>query len=470
MAGAETGVEFGNRLSEQQASQNQVLLNGSGVAAGDVDGDGLCDLYFCALQGGNRLYRNLGNWKFADITSQAGVACTNQYSTGAVLADVDGDGKLDLLVTSLGGGTRCFLNDGTGHFAEKAGNGLVRKYGAMSMALADVDGDGDLDLYVANYRTTTIRSTGFSVLNVNGKRMIRPEDKDDLEYTPEGRVLESGEPDILYINQGSGQFVPVDWTSGAFAGQDGKPLSRAPRDWGLSAMFRDLNGDGAPDLYVCNDFHTVDRVWINDSKGHFAELPQLALRNTPTFSMSVDVADVNRDGFDDLLVTDMLDRSRGRRIRQSSGIMAALGDYEHSENRPQLGRNTLQLNRGDGTYAEIAYLTGLEASGWTWGAMFLDVDLDGYEDLLLTTGNLFDSQDIDANLRIDSHGPYRGTAIQRKLLMYPPVRQARQIYHNVGGERFEEVGREWGFGEEGVGHGMCVADLDNDGDLDVVVN
>src|SRR5947209_2455945 len=188
-----TGILFTNYLSDESAARNRVLQNGSGVALGDVDGDGWCDIYFCRLEGPNVLYRNLGNWKFEDITASAGVACPDQYSTGAVFADVDGDGHLDLLVNSLGGGTRMFLNDGKGHFTEALNSGLFRKFGATSMALADVNGDGALDLYVTNYRTNTIRSSGLTVLNVNGKRVLRPEDREQYEFTSEGFLLEHGE-------------------------------------------------------------------------------------------------------------------------------------------------------------------------------------------------------------------------------------------------------------------------------------
>ena len=465
-----TGISFTNSLTDAHAAQNQIRLNGSGVAAGDVDGDGLCDLYFCSLETGNRLFRNLGGWKFADVTETSGVACPGQYSTGAVLADVDGDGDLDLLVNSIGGGTRLFLNDGHGHFSERQSSGLLSKYGSTSMSLADIDGDGRLDLYVANYRTITIRSTGFSVLVLNGKRSIRPEDKNDLEYTASGLILESGEPDVVYLNQGDGSFREISWTGGAFLDEAGVPLKRAPRDWGLSVQFHDLNGDGYPDAYVCNDFHTPDRIWLGDGHGHFRAAPFSTVRSTGTFSMSVDVADINRDGFDDLFVADMRQRGHASQMLHSTGIMALSGDYESMTNRPQLNRNTLHLGRGDGTFAEIAWHAGVEASGWSWGSLFLDVDLDGYEDLLITAGNRFDTQDRDANARIDANGPYRKEMIPLKLLMYPPLIQAKELYRNLGGVRFEEVGKSWGFGDEGVSHGMCLADLDNDGDLDVVVN
>ncbi|HXJ75948.1 MAG TPA: FG-GAP-like repeat-containing protein, partial [Candidatus Dormibacteraeota bacterium] len=157
LAPAQTGVTFSNVLSDTSAARNRILENGSGVALGDVDGDGWCDIYFCRLEGPNVLYRNLGNWKFVDITARAGVGCDGQYSTGAVFADVDGDGDLDLLVNSIGGGTRLFFNDGHGQFKEQKNSGLNRTSGSTSLALADFDGDGDLDLYVTNYRTTTAK-------------------------------------------------------------------------------------------------------------------------------------------------------------------------------------------------------------------------------------------------------------------------------------------------------------------------
>src|SRR5205807_5952118 len=295
---AVTGIGITNQLSDTNAALNQIRLNGSGVAAGDVDGDGRVDLYFCGLDNPNALYRNLGQWKFEDITARAGVACPGQYSTGAVFADIDGDGDVDLLVNALGGGTRLFLNDGQGHFTESTDSGLIRRRGSMSMALADVDGNGTLDLYVANYRTTTIRSTGLDMLNVNGRRMLRPQDRDDYLLTPEGLVRERGEPDILYLNEGKGKLRPVSWTEGSFLDEEGKPLASPPRDWGQSVMFRDLDGNGAPDIYVCNDFWSPDRIWINDGRGKFRALSGRALTKTSSFSMGVDFADVNRDGLD----------------------------------------------------------------------------------------------------------------------------------------------------------------------------
>ncbi|TMP97205.1 MAG: VCBS repeat-containing protein, partial [Verrucomicrobia bacterium] len=176
LGSATTAITFSNLLADEHSLTNRNLLSGSGVAAGDIDGDGLVDLYFCGLDNHNALYRNLGNWRFEDITASAGVACSNQYSTAAVLADIDGDGDLDLLVDSLGGGTRIFANEGRGHFQEITDRAGVRsRTGSMSMALADVDGDGTLDLYVANFRADTIRdepTTKFHGEMINGHAVI----------------------------------------------------------------------------------------------------------------------------------------------------------------------------------------------------------------------------------------------------------------------------------------------------------
>ena len=464
-----SGVNFTNVLTDEKSAENQIRLNGSGVACGDVDGDGWSDVYLCGLENGNRLYRNRGQWKFEDVTESAGVSCAGQYSSGAVFGDVNGDGSLDLLVTGVGAGTRLFLNDGKGHFREATGSGLVRKFAGTTMALADIDGDGDLDLYVANYRTTTIRTTGLPLLKINGQISIRPQDREDYELSPEGMIIEHGEPDFLYLNDGRGNFQPLSWTNGTYLDEAGHPLSRAPKDWGLCAAFRDLNGDRTPDLYVCNDFQTPDRIWINDGQAHFRALPREAIRTTSTFSMAVDYADINRDGLDDWFTPDMLDMRHEMRMVEFLAAEIPLTGAAALPARPQVGRNTVQLNRGDGTYAEVAYFCGLEASGWTSAAVFLDVDLDGYEDLLLSTGYSFNTQDLDAGARIDALGRM-GKNQKNKILMYPRHRLPRMAFRNLGNLRFEDSSAPWGFNDEGVSHGMALADLDNDGDLDVIMN
>ena len=466
----QTGIDFTNTLSERNAAQNQIRLNGSGVALGDVDGDGLCDIFVCSLEGKVALYKNLGGWRFTNVTAAAGLDFPGNDSTGATFADVDGNGTLDLLINGIGTGTRLFLNDGHGHFTEARDSGLVHERGAMTCALADIDGTGALDLYVANYRTNTVRTTGFSVLKMDGRSMILPQDRGHLEISPEGRVLELGEAHLLYRNDGHGHFRAVSWTDGTFLDEEGHALKEAPLDWGLTAAFRDLNGDGLPDLYVCNDFQSPDRIWLNDGHGHFRALPQLAIRHTPTFSMAVDFADVDRDGRDDILVSDMMSRDHGRRLMQIASMAPYSIRIGEFTDRPQVDRTALQWNRGDGTYAEIAAYAGLDNCEWNWSILFLDVDLDGYEDVLASTGHMFDTQNRDAQMRIASRGPYPPAKVPLKLLMLPPLRQAKMAFRNRGDLTFSECGAAWGFDQVGVAHGMALADLDNDGDLDLVVN
>ena len=483
---ATTGILFTNRLAVERYVTNQIYLNGSGVAAGDVDGDGLVDLYFCGLDNHNSLYRNLGNWKFEDVTEQAGVACANLGATAAALTDLDGDGDLDLIVNSVGGGTHIFFNDGKGHFTA-ATRGLPWNPGkaGMSLALADIDGDGDLDVYIANYRADTIRDHPQTHLHgntVNGKPVIlsvngRPVTEPDLigrfALSDNGKILEFGEVDVLLRNDGPGKFTPLSFTNGTFLDESGKPLTEPPYDWGLSAMFRDLNGDGVPDLYVCNDFDSADRIWINDGTGKFRAIPKLALRHTSMFSMGIDFADIDRDGLDDFVVLDMLSRSHAKRQLQVGDLPLTFSGVGEIDNRPQYSRNTLFLNRGDGTYTEIAYFSGVQASEWAWTPVFLDVDLDGYEDLLVTTGHELEMMNADVSNRAERIKAQKKLSIPEQLAlrkMFPRLDAPNVAFRNRGDRTFEDESAAWGFETRGVSQGMCLCDLDGDGDLDVVVN
>jgi hypothetical protein len=472
LPGSMTGVVFTNSLSEERIMANANLLNGSGVALGDYDGDGLCDIYLCDLNGTNALFRNLGNWKFVNVTDSAGVACPGQASTGAVFADLNGDGRLDLLVTSMGGPNACFLNEGRGHFTNvTAAAGLTSRLGSTSMALADIDGNGTLDLYVANYGVTSLLRSGgaLSFRMENGKPVVTGRHAKRIKII-NGMMYELGEPDVLYLNDGRGKFRPMSWTDGTFLDEAGKPLAEAPWDQGLTVLFRDFNNDGFPDLYVCNDASTPDRFWLNDGHGHFRALNPLAQRQTSYFSMCVDAADFDRDGHDDLLVVDMLSRDHRRVMTQMSDMHPQPRRIGEIGNQPQIRRNTLFHSREDGSYAEIAHLSGVAGSEWSWACTFLDVDLDGWEDILIANGFAYDMDDLDTRDRFKSKGPLSMNESRRKILTYPRLNTANVAFRNQHDLTFLETGADWGFDSKQVSNGMALADLDNDGDLDVVIN
>lgn len=486
-----TGMRFTNAIPIERHLTNQTLLNGSGVAAGDVDGDGWCDVYLAGLAGGGRLFRNLGNWKFADATDQISGLPAGLEMTGVCLTDLDGDGDLDLGINSVGGGTWLLNNDGRGVF-RPFGDGLNRRRGGSSLAFADIDGDGDLDGYIANYRMVTIRdqpNTRFSIRELQGRQQVVsvdgvPVSDPDLtnrfifRITAQGgrgnfSYDENGEADVLLRNEGGGRFVPVPFTGGAFLDEAGEPLAVAPLDWGLSVAFRDINGDGAPDLYVCNDFKSPDRLWLNDGRGRFRLAPALMLRQLSLSSMGVDFADVNRDGWDDFFVVDMLSRRHSRRFSQRIDIRPEMVGPGVIEQRVQYPRNTMFLNRGDGSFAQVAHMAGLEATEWSWAPVFLDVDLDGFEDLLVSNGFERDGMNVDVLREIELAKRERQLTTMEQLSLrrkFPRLATANLAFRNLGGGRFEDVSVRWGFDADAVSQGMCLADLDNDGDLDVLVN
>jgi hypothetical protein len=480
-----TGITFANTVSESLLVKNRILAEGGGVCLGDVDGDGLPDVFLASTEGSNALYRNRSDWRFEDITQRAGVAASDRYSTGCAFADVDGDGDLDLILLALGGPNALFFNDGGARFAEAGDEaGFDSSAGSKTVTVADVDGDGWLDMYVANYKayTTLDRMSPYERRFDRITRQLGPDEYEVREqYRQEYRVLnradlagisleQRADADFFYRNAGAGRFIrePIAGSS-RFVDEQGRPLTEEPEYFALAAMFADLNGDGAPDLYVVNDFEDPDLLWLNNGRGNFHLAPWHAVRSASNSAMAIDVADVNRDGRPDVFAVDMLSRDTRR-------LKTQIPTHTAAPKRPGLGayvsqtqRNTLQQNRGDGTFAEIARLGGVEASGWSWSTLLLDVDLDGWDDILIGTGHLWDVMDGDTRYllldRLDQ------IDWRKMLFAFPPLPLPNVALRNRGDLTFEDASRAWRFdvGDD-YSHGMAVADLDGDGDLDVVIN
>ncbi len=483
VAPARTGVTAGNYVSGSQITANRHVMHGSGVAIGDVDGDGRPDIALARLFDDNVLYRNDGHWRFTDVTREAGIALPGRQSTGVALADLDGDGDLDMLVTTLSGPGAVLRNNGMGRFADVTNaSGLALGSGATTMALADIDGDHDLDLYVARYKRIALADSlpasaiSWEEILVDSTYKVRAAFEDHYRFRRYGDKvvrLELAEPDALYLNDGTGVFEPADWTGQSFVDAHGQPLEAAPRDWALTARFHDINGDGFADLYVCNDFESEDALWFGDGTGTMKLAAPHVLRKTSNATMSVDFSDIDRDGHMDIFLTDMLSRDYARRQRQRNTripLPVRAGDLDA---RPQEMQNMLFLNRGDATFAEVARLAGVAASDWSWATSFLDVDLDGYEDLLITTGHVFDIQDLDAqaNEQERLRRAVNMRTARALILDFPPLALTNVAFRNRGDRTFTPVPNGWGLGKEAdVSHGMALGDLDGDGDLDVVIN
>jgi len=484
---AAAGVHVTNSVPADRYLTNQIYLNGSGIALGDVTGDRLPDLLFAAPSGQTALFRNLGGWKFQSQPDSLPALVRGLDGSGVLLADLDGDGDLDVVLNTVGQGTHVWWNQGQGTFT--VGPVLNQGHAGTSLAAADADGDGDLDLYTANYRPTTIRddpggkftirpeATGHRVVSYNGRPTSDPDLVGRFVVGPSG-VKETGEPDTLFLNEGQGRFRAVSWTEGVFLDDAGKPLVAPPYDWGLSVLFRDLTGDGRPDLYVCNDFESPDRFWINETVPggpvRFRAAPLRALRHTSAFSMGADAADVDRDGIDDFLVLDMLSRQHSDRNRQADNLPPSRHSPGLPEERNQFSQNTLFLGRGDGTFAEIARFAGVAASEWSWTPLFLDVDLDGWEDLLISNGHELDMMDADIIEQSERLKAQKARSTNRELLdlrkMFARLATPNAAFRNHGNLAFTDVSTTWRFDTESVTHGMALADLDDDGDLDVVQN
>jgi hypothetical protein len=479
-----SGIEFENRIRDSLVVGNRILAQGGGVAFADVDGDGLTDVYLCRTDGPNVLYRNLGEWRFEDVTAAAGVALADRFSTGAIFVDVDGDGDQDLQVNALGGPNALLLNDGTGRFTEDTTYpGRASRAGSTTTTAGDTDGDGWLELFTANYKAYTMQDSlppqriAFDQIvrqpAPNQFQVIQRFAKDyRLVLRPDlGAVnlVQRADPDDFLQNRGGGRLERVPLTTARFLDEDGRPLPFEPESFTLAARFVDIDLDRDPDLYVANDFEDPDEFWINDGRGNFQLIPRTALRTTSNSTMAMDFADVDRNGWPDLFQVDMLGHDPRQLKTQIPTHTALPKQPGRIDDRPQMQRNTFFLNRGDRTFAQVAEYAGVHASGWSWSTLFMDVDLDGWEDILVGTGHPWDLMDADAQQRLRNR--LVGVDWRRTRWEYPPLQLPNVAFRNKGDLTFEDAAATWSFGPEAdISHGMATADLDGDGDQDVIVN
>lgn len=452
-----SGADFSNDLSFDEdfnVFTYRNYYNGGGVAIGDINNDGLVDLYFTANLGPNKLYLNKGDFKFEDITENAGVAGTRAWSTGVAMADVNGDGFLDIYVCNSGDisgdnkQNELFINQGDGTFTEMAeAYGLADQGFSTHAVFFDYDKDGDLDVYLLNNSYQAIGS-------FNKMQNERP-------------IRDSVGGDKLFRNDG-GKFTDVSEEAGIYGSIIG---------FGLGITIGDVNQDGWPDIFISNDFFEKDYLYINNQDGTFTESLESSMRSISAASMGADIADINGDGLLDIFVTDMLPehQTRLKQVTTFENWDRFQFNKTHGYHY-QYSRNMLHVNNGDGTFSEMGRLGNVEATDWSWGALMFDMDNDGLRDIFVANGIYQDITDLDYLNFIDDEQTksqiISESGVNYKALIDPiPVNPIpNYAFHNLGELKFDNKAEAWGLGQAIHSNGAAYGDLDNDGTLDLVVN
>jgi hypothetical protein len=453
-----SGIRFANTISEHDTLnvlKLEYIYNGGGVAAGDFNKDGLQDLYFTGNMVSNKLYLNQGDMKFKDITEVAGITGEGKWSSGVAVADINGDGWLDMYVCATvhaDSGRRAnmlYINNGLNQegiptFTESAAAfGLADTGHSTSAAFFDYDLDGDLDLYVLTNQLLAHMPNNYKYMLTDGS---------------------SPNNDRLYRNNGNGTFSNISKEAGILM-----------EGYGLGLAVSDINRDGWPDLYITNDYLSEDLLYINNGDGTFSNKIKQYIKHTSASAMGNDVVDINNDGLVDIIAMDMLPESNKRKktMLNANNYVTYINN-EKFDIQHQYIRNTLQLNNGaapDGepTFSEIGQLAGIYQTDWSWAPLVADFDNDGQRDLIVTNGFPRDVTDHDF---IRYRGGPAGTVASNLMLVdsIPVVKTSNYGFRNNGDLTFTDKTGEWGLNIPSFSNGAVYADLDNDGDLDVVVN
>jgi len=460
-----TNIEFENEVKGSDKFNifsYRNFYNGGGVAIGDINNDGLSDIYFTGNSVPNKLYLNLGNFKFKDITESAGVGGKHAWSTGTVMVDINSDGLLDIYVCNAGfvkGDNReneLFINTGDLHFVEKAGAyGLNDSSYSTQASFFDYDMDGDLDAYILNNSFMPVNT-----LNYNNNRELYAED------WPVRDFLKGGGDKLL--RNDDGKFVDVTRQSGIYGSLIG---------FGLGVNVADVNNDHYPDIYVSNDFYERDYLYINNRDGTFTDSLESWMGHISLSSMGADIADINNDLRPDIFVTEMLPADEHRLKTQV--LFEDYATYTLKKERGfynQYMHNTLQLNWNDKKFMDIAWYAGVAATDWSWGALIFDVDNDGYKDLFVCNGTYLDVTDQDfidyfANDVVQQMALTGKKEDMDQVMSKMPSRpQKDKFFLNQGDLTFRDVGDSLGVNQKSFSNGAAYGDLDNDGDLDLVIN